>query len=88
MGMPSTVLPTQPSQSHTLSCTRPSPCAPPVPPAGSPPYYDLQPLSALYNIVQDPHPPLPPDISSGMLDFLLACFQKARFTCYCCSCRC
>ncbi|PRW61538.1 MAP3K epsilon kinase 1-like isoform X2 [Chlorella sorokiniana] len=43
---------------------------------GSPPYYDLQPLSALYNIVQDPHPPLPADVSSGMRDFLLKCFQK------------
>ncbi|GAB4815162.1 hypothetical protein N2152v2_002208 [Parachlorella kessleri] len=43
---------------------------------GNPPYYDLQPMSALYNIVQDPHPPLPPDISMGMEDFLRKCFQK------------
>ena len=33
-------------------------------------------MSALYNIVQDPHPPLPPDISMGMEDFLRKCFQK------------
>lgn len=25
---------------------------------------------------QDPHPPLPADVSSGMRDFLLKCFQK------------
>jgi serine/threonine protein kinase len=54
-------------------------------PAGSPPYFDLQPLSALYNIVQDPHPPLPADISSGMRDFLLKCFQKVCSAPACCS---
>lgn len=43
---------------------------------GNPPYYDLQPMSALYNIVQDLHPPLPPNISMGMQDFLVKCFQK------------
>lgn len=45
---------------------------------GQPPYYDLQPLSALYNIVQDAHPPLPPGASSAMQDFLLKCFQKVN----------
>lgn len=54
----------------------PCPPVPPPPRAGCPPYYDLQPMSALYNIVQDLHPPLPADISSGMRDFLLRCFQK------------
>jgi hypothetical protein len=43
---------------------------------GQPPYYELQPLSALYNIVQDAHPPLPPGASPGMRDFLLLCFNK------------
>lgn len=43
---------------------------------GQPPYYDLQPLSALYNIVQNPHPPLPTTASPSMLDFLLQCFRK------------
>lgn len=43
---------------------------------GQPPYHELQPLSALYNIVQDPHPPLPPGISASMRDFLLECFRK------------
>lgn len=43
---------------------------------GSPPYFDLQPMSALYNIVQDKHPPIPNDISDEMRDFLLKCFQK------------
>lgn len=43
---------------------------------GQPPYFDLQPLSALYNIVQDAHPPLPPRASAGLKDFLLQCFKK------------
>ena len=49
---------------------------PPTQTAGSPPYYELQPMSALYNIVQDKRPPLPAGISAGMLDFLVQCFQK------------
>ena len=43
---------------------------------GAPPYYDLQPMSALYRIVQDDHPPLPQGLSSSMADFLAKCFQK------------
>ena len=43
---------------------------------GRPPYFDLQPLSAMYNIVQDPHPPLPTGISALLEDFLLQCFSK------------
>lgn len=43
---------------------------------GRPPYFDLQPLSAMYNIVQDPHPPLPIGISAQLEDFLLQCFSK------------
>lgn len=43
---------------------------------GYPPYYDLQPMSALFRIVQDDHPPLPETISSLLEDFLLKCFQK------------
>ncbi|KAK9805307.1 hypothetical protein WJX73_000155 [Symbiochloris irregularis] len=43
---------------------------------GSPPYGDLHPMSALYKIVQDDGPPMPPDISSDMRNFLVACFQK------------
>ncbi len=45
---------------------------------GSPPYFELQPMSALFRIVQDSHPPLPSKISPLMEDFLLLCFQKAR----------
>ncbi|XP_058086344.1 MAP3K epsilon protein kinase 1-like isoform X2 [Magnolia sinica] len=41
-----------------------------------PPYYDLQPMPALFRIVQDEHPPLPDGISSGMTDFLCQCFKK------------
>jgi len=43
---------------------------------GHPPYYELQPMSALFRIVQDVHPPLPEGISTHMEDFLLLCFQK------------
>ena len=43
---------------------------------GRPPYFDLQPLSAMYNIVQDPHPPLPTGVSAQLEDFLLQCFSK------------
>jgi serine/threonine protein kinase len=43
---------------------------------GYPPYYELAPMSALFRIVSDEHPPLPPNVSDGMADFLLQCFQK------------
>ncbi|KAL9653797.1 hypothetical protein ABK040_012858 [Willaertia magna] len=43
---------------------------------GEPPYFGLDPMPALYRIVQDPHPPLPPGISSECEDFLMQCFQK------------
>ncbi|XP_024396492.1 MAP3K epsilon protein kinase 1 isoform X3 [Physcomitrium patens] len=41
-----------------------------------PPYYELQPMPALYRIVQDPRPPLPEHVSDAITDFLLQCFQK------------
>lgn len=43
---------------------------------GSPPHYDLEPMQALYRIVQDPSPPLPSSISPELRDFLMKCFQK------------
>ncbi|CAG9327017.1 CDC15_3 [Blepharisma stoltei] len=43
---------------------------------GSPPYYDLEPMQALYRVVQDPAPPLPTNISEELKDFLTKCFQK------------
>mmetsp|Transcript_24751 Transcript_24751/g.62835 ORF Transcript_24751/g.62835 Transcript_24751/m.62835 type:complete len:1266 (-) Transcript_24751:519-4316(-) len=43
---------------------------------GSPPYYDLQPMSALFRIVQDSYPPLPEHITPLMRDFLMQCFHK------------
>jgi len=43
---------------------------------GEPPYFNLDPMPALYRIVQDEHPPLPPDCSPACKDFLLQCFQK------------
>ncbi|PKA59968.1 Mitogen-activated protein kinase kinase kinase NPK1 [Apostasia shenzhenica] len=41
-----------------------------------PPYYDLQPMPALFRIVQDPHPPLPEGLSADITDFLRQCFKK------------
>lgn len=43
---------------------------------GSPPYFQLNTMSALYRIVEDAHPPLPEDISDDLEDFLLRCFIK------------
>ncbi|KAJ4458589.1 putative Serine/threonine-protein kinase sepA [Paratrimastix pyriformis] len=43
---------------------------------GSPPYFDLAPFPALFRIVQDDHPPLPPGISPSLKDFLMSTFQK------------
>lgn len=41
-----------------------------------PPYYELQPVQALFKIVQDQRPPLPQGISDLLQDFLKQCFQK------------
>ncbi|KAK7312226.1 hypothetical protein VNO77_35940 [Canavalia gladiata] len=41
-----------------------------------PPYYDLQPMPALFRIVQDEHPPIPDTLSPDITDFLLQCFKK------------
>ncbi|KAA6394803.1 MAG: putative Cytokinesis protein sepH [Streblomastix strix] len=43
---------------------------------GDPPYFNIPPLSALYRIDQDDHPPLPSGISPALEDFLLKCFKK------------
>jgi serine/threonine protein kinase len=42
---------------------------------GEPPYFKLDPMPALYRIVQDKHPPLP-ECSKLCEDFLFKCFQK------------
>ncbi|KAM2422529.1 MAP3K epsilon protein kinase 1-like [Malus sylvestris] len=41
-----------------------------------PPYYDLQPMPALFRIVQDEHPPIPDSLSPDITDFLGQCFKK------------
>ncbi|KAG9453114.1 hypothetical protein H6P81_006018 [Aristolochia fimbriata] len=41
-----------------------------------PPYYDLQPMPALFRIVQDKHPPIPDGLSPDITDFLRQCFKK------------
>ncbi|EGG16363.1 putative protein serine/threonine kinase [Cavenderia fasciculata] len=43
---------------------------------GHPPYYNLQPMSAMFKIVQDPHPPYPANISKQFEDFLNVSFEK------------
>ncbi|PWA48524.1 MAP3K epsilon protein kinase 1 [Artemisia annua] len=43
---------------------------------GVPPYYKLQPMPALFKIVQDDNPPIPNDLSPGVTDFLSHCFRK------------
>jgi serine/threonine protein kinase len=43
---------------------------------GSPPYFELSALPALFRIVSDPHPPIPEAISPALRDFLLQCFRK------------
>ncbi|KAL8254206.1 hypothetical protein R6Q59_032427 [Mikania micrantha] len=43
---------------------------------GVPPHYDLQPMQALVQIVQDENPPMPDNLSPGITDFLLQCFKK------------
>ncbi|CAL5340708.1 unnamed protein product [Camellia sinensis] len=41
-----------------------------------PPYYDLQPMPALFRIVQDEQPPIPDGLSPDITDFLQQCFKK------------
>ncbi|KAF9678659.1 hypothetical protein SADUNF_Sadunf07G0057900 [Salix dunnii] len=41
-----------------------------------PPYYDLQPMPALFRIVQDDNPPIPDSLSPDITDFLCQCFKK------------
>ncbi|KAJ3347185.1 hypothetical protein HDU83_002345, partial [Entophlyctis luteolus] len=44
---------------------------------GQPPYYSLDPMSVLFNIVQDDHPPLPKaTITKDLTDFLLNCWIR------------
>ncbi|PWN40644.1 hypothetical protein IE81DRAFT_335186 [Ceraceosorus guamensis] len=43
---------------------------------GKPPYHDLDPMPALFRIVQDDCPPLPKSASPVVKDFLMLCFQK------------
>jgi serine/threonine protein kinase len=51
---------------------------------GAPPYFELQPMSALFRIVADARPPLPDSLSPDLRNFLLLCFHKvgrARHLC-------
>eukprot|EP01113_Clastostelium_recurvatum_P010861 TRINITY_DN1545_c0_g2_i1.p1 TRINITY_DN1545_c0_g2~~TRINITY_DN1545_c0_g2_i1.p1 ORF type:complete len:736 (+),score=171.38 TRINITY_DN1545_c0_g2_i1:127-2334(+) len=43
---------------------------------GSPPYWEIGAMPAMFAMVNDAHPPLPKDISPELRDFLLACFTK------------
>lgn len=43
---------------------------------GFPPYYELSDMTALFRIVSDDCPPLPPNLSADCEDFLRKCFNK------------
>lgn len=43
---------------------------------GSPPYFDLQPMPALFAIVRDTRPPIPAGVSPELKNFLTRCFHK------------
>lgn len=43
---------------------------------GYPPYHELAPMSALFRIVSDERPPIPPNVSTELAEFLLVCFRK------------
>ncbi|KAF1942386.1 hypothetical protein EJ02DRAFT_177182 [Clathrospora elynae] len=43
---------------------------------GKPPYHKLQPMQALFRIVNDEHPPIPGSASPLLREFLMECFQK------------
>lgn len=43
---------------------------------GHPPYHNLDPMPALFRIVQDDCPPIPEGCSPIVKDFLYHCFQK------------
>ncbi|KAI7871701.1 kinase-like domain-containing protein [Spinellus fusiger] len=44
---------------------------------GKPPYADVNPMTALFRIVEDDRPPLPDSISKELEHFLGLCFQKS-----------
>lgn len=43
---------------------------------GEPPYSHIPPLSAMFKIVQDDHPPIPDGVSEALEDFMLLCFHR------------
>eukprot|EP01102_Stenamoeba_stenopodia_P014041 TRINITY_DN4630_c0_g1_i8.p1 TRINITY_DN4630_c0_g1~~TRINITY_DN4630_c0_g1_i8.p1 ORF type:complete len:686 (-),score=156.58 TRINITY_DN4630_c0_g1_i8:1450-3507(-) len=43
---------------------------------GEPPYFKLDPFSAMYRMVQDDYPPIPSGISNALMDFLRLSFNK------------
>ena len=43
---------------------------------GHHPYSNLEPLQAIFCILEESHPPFPPDISDNLLDFLNCCFHR------------
>lgn len=47
---------------------------------GFPPYHDLSDVTALFRIVSDDSPPLPPNLSPECQDFLKKCFNKDMHT--------
>lgn len=54
--------------------------------SGAPPFFELAPMSALFRIVHENCPPLPPDISPRLTDFLMQahrlCYDHLQHTFY------
>ena len=47
---------------------------------GGPPYFDMDPMAACFNIVQDPHPPLSSSLDEGTkVFFFFFCFVFVLF---------
>jgi serine/threonine protein kinase len=44
--------------------------------SSKPPYFDMSPISAIFRIVQDPHPPIPANLSENMSNIIMQCFTR------------
>eukprot|EP00026_Physarum_polycephalum_P007946 Phypoly_transcript_08019.p1 GENE.Phypoly_transcript_08019~~Phypoly_transcript_08019.p1 ORF type:complete len:353 (+),score=40.13 Phypoly_transcript_08019:364-1422(+) len=41
-----------------------------------PPYFEMSPIAAIFRIVQDPHPPIPSNLSENMSNIIMLCFTR------------
>lgn len=47
---------------------------------GKPPYHDQNSVAALFKMVEEPHPPVPTNLTKECIDFLNACFKRDHKT--------